>query len=67
MVDAGSQSSVPSIYAVGDVTDRIALTPVAIAEGHALADNLYGACPRQVSHDNVPSAVFTQPPSPRSG
>ena len=62
MVDAGSQSSVPSIYAVGDVTDRIALTPVAIAEGHALADTLYGARPRQVSHDNVPSAVFTQPP-----
>ena len=62
IVDAGSQSSVPSIYAVGDVTDRIALTPVAIAEGHALADTLYGARPRQVSHDNVPSAVFTQPP-----
>ena len=62
MVDAGSQSSVPSIYAVGDVTDRIALTPMAIAEGHALADTLYGARPRQVSHDNVPSAVFTQPP-----
>ena len=61
-VDAGSQSSVPSIYAVGDVTDRIALTPVAIAEGHALADTLYGGRPRQVSHDNVPSAVFTQPP-----
>ena len=62
MVDAGSQTSVPSIYAVGDVTDRIALTPVAIAEGHALADTLYGGRPRQVSHDNVPSAVFTQPP-----
>lgn len=61
-VDAGSQTSVPSIYAVGDVTDRIALTPVAIAEGHALADTLYGGRPRQVSHDNVPSAVFTQPP-----
>ena len=62
IVDAGSQSSVPSIYAVGDVTDRIALTPVAIAEGHALADTLYGGRPRQVSHENVPSAVFTQPP-----
>ena len=62
IVDAGSQTSVPSIYAVGDVTDRIALTPVAIAEGHALADTLYGGRPRQVSHDNVPSAVFTQPP-----
>lgn len=62
MVDANSQTSVPSIYAVGDVTDRIALTPVAIAEGHALADSLYGGRPRQVSHANVPSAVFTQPP-----
>ena len=62
IVDARSQSSVPSIYAVGDVTDRIALTPVAIAEGHALADTLYGGRPRQVSHENVPSAVFTQPP-----
>ena len=62
IVDAGSQSSVPSIYAVGDVTDRIALTPVAIAEGHALADTLYGGRPRQVSHEDVPSAVFTQPP-----
>ena len=62
IVDANSQTSVPSIHAVGDVTDRIALTPVAIAEGHALADSLYGGRPRQVSHDNVPSAVFTQPP-----
>ena len=62
IVDAHSKSSVPSIYAVGDVTDRIALTPVAIAEGHALADTLYGGRPRQVSHENVPSAVFTQPP-----
>ena len=62
IVDAGSQTSVPSIYAVGDVTDRIALTPVAIAEGHALADTLFGGRPRQASHDNVPSAVFTQPP-----
>ena len=47
MVDAGSQSSVPSIYAVGDVTDRIALTPVAIAEGHALADTL---TPGEIGH-----------------
>ena len=62
MVDAGSQSSVPSIYAVGDVTDRIALTPVAIAEGHAFADSIFGGRPRTVSHSNVPSAVFTQPP-----
>ena len=44
------------------MTDRIALTPVAIAEGHSLADSLFGGRPRQVSHHNVPSAVFTQPP-----
>lgn len=61
-VNASSRSEVPSIYAVGDVTDRVALTPVAIAEGHALADSLYGGRPRQVSHANIPSAVFTQPP-----
>ena len=62
IVDPDSRTSVASIYAVGDVTDRIALTPVAIAEGHALADSLFGGRPRQVSHHNVPSAVFTQPP-----
>ena len=62
IVDPNSRTSVASIYAVGDVTDRIALTPVAIAEGHALADSLFGGRPRQVSHHNVPSAVFTQPP-----
>ncbi|MEC8643627.1 MAG: glutathione-disulfide reductase [Pseudomonadota bacterium] len=61
-VDAGSGSKVASIYAVGDVTDRVALTPVAIAEGHALADSLFGGRPRQVTHANIPSAVFTQPP-----
>ena len=48
--------------AVGDVTDRVALTPVAIAEGHAFADSVFGRRPRQVSHANIPSAVFTQPP-----
>ena len=62
IVDPDSRTSVASIYAVGDATDRIALTPVAIAEGHALADSLFGGRPRQVSHHNVPSAVFTQPP-----
>ena len=62
IVDQVSRTSVDSIYAVGDVTDRIALTPVAIAEGHAVADSLFGGRPRQVSHHNVPSAVFTQPP-----
>jgi len=61
-VDASSRSEVASIYAVGDVTDRVALTPVAIAEGHALADSLFGGRPRRVTHANIPSAVFTQPP-----
>lgn len=62
IVDETSRSSVDSIYAVGDVTDRVNLTPVAIAEGHAFADSLYGGRPRTVSHANIPSAVFTQPP-----
>ena len=61
-VDTNSQTRASSIYAVGDVTDRVALTPVAIAEGHAFADSVFGANPRQVSHANIPSAVFTQPP-----
>ena len=61
-VDADSRSSVPSIYAVGDVTDRINLTPVAIAEGHAFADTLFGNKPRRIDHTNVASAVFSQPP-----
>ncbi len=60
-VDAWSQTAVPSIYAVGDVTDRINLTPVAIREGHAFADTVFGARPRQADHDLVASAVFTQP------
>ncbi|MGC6453367.1 MAG: glutathione-disulfide reductase [Candidatus Puniceispirillaceae bacterium] len=62
IVDESSKSSVESIYAVGDVTDRVNLTPVAIAEGHAFADSIYGGRPRTISHANIPSAVFTQPP-----
>lgn len=62
VVDESSRTSVPSIYAVGDVTDRINLTPVAIAEGHAFADSTYGRINRVASHDNVASAVFSQPP-----
>ena len=61
-VNAESATNIASIYAVGDVTDRINLTPVAIAEGHAFADSMFGRRPRIVSHANVPSAVFTQPP-----
>ena len=62
IVDEHSASSVESIYAVGDVTDRINLTPVAIAEGHAFADSMFGQNIRTISHDNVASAVFSQPP-----
>ncbi len=61
-VDAELRTSVPHIYAMGDVTDRVNLTPVATAEGHALADTLFGGKPRSVSLWNVPSAVFTTPP-----
>ncbi|MFM8661061.1 MAG: glutathione-disulfide reductase, partial [Cyanobium sp.] len=49
------------IYAVGDVTDRINLTPVAVDEGRAFADSVFGNAPRQVNHQLVASAVFTQP------
>ena len=62
MVNDDRQTTVPSIYAIGDVTDRINLTPVATAEGHALADTLYGGRPRHVDLDDVPTAVFCQPP-----
>ncbi|HTI00144.1 MAG TPA: glutathione-disulfide reductase [Acidisoma sp.] len=61
-VDAGSRTNVAHVYAIGDVTDRLNLTPVAIAEGHALADTLFGGQPREASHENVPTAVFSSPP-----
>jgi glutathione reductase (NADPH) len=61
-VDEQMRTTQPHIYALGDVTDRVNLTPVATAEGHALADTLFGANPRTVSLWNVPSAVFTTPP-----
>lgn len=60
-VDETSRSSVPSVYAIGDVTARIALTPVAIREGHAVADTLFGGNPWNADHANVPSAVFSEP------
>jgi glutathione reductase (NADPH) len=60
-VDDFSRSSVPSIYAVGDVTHRVNLTPVAIREGHAFADTVYGGKPTPVDHTNVPTAVFSEP------
>ena len=61
-VDANNGSSVPSIFAVGDVTDRVQLTPVAIREGHAFADTFFGNKPHQVDYDCIPSAVFSHPP-----
>ena len=61
-VDDDNKSSCDSIYAVGDVTDRIQLTPVAIREGQAFADTIFGNKPHRVDYDNVPSAVFSHPP-----
>ena len=62
LVDAFSQSSVPTIHAIGDVTDRVALTPVAIAEAHCLIDTLFKGQRRKMTYENIPSAVFSQPP-----
>ncbi len=62
LVDSNLRTSVPHIYAMGDVTDRLNLTPVATAEGHALADSLFGKHARTVSLQNVPTAVFSTPP-----
>ncbi|MBD3760674.1 glutathione-disulfide reductase [Sphingomonadaceae bacterium G21617-S1] len=62
IVDEDNRSSVPSIYAVGDVTDRVQLTPVAIREGQAFADTLFGGKPHRVDYANIPSAVFSNPP-----
>jgi glutathione reductase (NADPH) len=61
-VDADSRSTVENIYAVGDVTDRVQLTPVAIREGHAFADTVFGGKPWRVDHSCIPSAVFSHPP-----
>ena len=60
-VDAYSKTSVDHIYAVGDVTDRVALTPVAIREGHAFADTVFGGKDIKVDHGLIPTAVFSQP------
>jgi glutathione reductase (NADPH) len=61
IVDEWSQTAVPSIFAVGDVTDRVNLTPVAIREGHAFADTVFRGVPTRFNHGLIPSAVFTQP------
>jgi glutathione reductase (NADPH) len=62
IVDEFSQSCVESIYAIGDVTNRMNLTPVAIRDGHAFADTVYNDRPTPVDHSSVPSAVFSRPP-----
>ena len=62
VVDEDNRSSVPSIYAVGDVTNRIQLTPVAIREGQAFADTVFGNKPHRIDYANVPNAVFSSPP-----
>jgi glutathione reductase (NADPH) len=61
-VDEDNRTSVPSIFAVGDVTDRVQLTPVAIREGQAFADTFFGNKPRRVDYSCIPSAVFSHPP-----
>jgi glutathione reductase (NADPH) len=60
-VDAFSRTSVPNIYAIGDVTNRVNLTPVAIREGHAFADAVFGKRQVKVNHTDIPTAVFCQP------
>jgi len=62
VVDAWSRTSVPSVWAIGDVTDRIQLTPVAIHEAMALVRTLFGGVPTKPDHEDVASAVFSQPP-----
>lgn len=61
-VDVDNRTSAPVIYAVGDVTDRVQLTPVAIREGQAFADSLFGSKPTRVDYGCIPSAVFSHPP-----
>ncbi|WP_299874327.1 FAD-dependent oxidoreductase [uncultured Sulfitobacter sp.] len=61
VVNEYSQTAVPSIYAIGDVTNRVALTPVAIREGMAFVQTVFGGTPTAVDHDLIPSAIFTQP------
>jgi glutathione reductase (NADPH) len=61
-IDHDHRTNVPHIFAIGDVIERYALTPVAIAQGHALADLLFGNHPRTIDYDNVPTAIFSTPP-----
>lgn len=62
VVDEDNRSSVDSVFAVGDVTDRVQLTPVAIREGQAFADTFFGSKPTRVDYNCIPSAVFSHPP-----
>ena len=62
IVDDDNRSNIDSIYAVGDVTDRVQLTPIAIREGQAFADSVFGGKPSRVDYTNIPSAVFSHPP-----
>ena len=62
IVGDDNRSNIPSIYAVGDVINRVQLTPVAIREGHAFADSVFGGNPRTVDYRNIPTAVFANPP-----
>ena len=62
IVGDDNRSNIPSIYAVGDVTNRVQLTPVAIREGHAFADSVFGNNPRTVDYRTIPTAVFANPP-----
>ena len=62
IVDKNSRTNINSVYAIGDVTNKINLTPVALGEGHAFADREYGNKLRYFEYDNVPYAVFSQPP-----
>jgi glutathione reductase (NADPH) len=67
VVDEYSRSRVPHIFAVGDVTARVQLTPIAIREGHAVADTLFGDRPTRIVHELIPTAVFAQPPAAAIG
>ena len=62
VIDDAFKTSVENIYALGDVTNRVQLTPVALAEGMVLAENLFGAGGRGMDYDNIPTAVFSDPP-----
>jgi glutathione reductase (NADPH) len=67
VVDEYSRTNIPHVFAVGDVTMRVALTPVAIREGQAVADTLFGGRPTPIHHDHIPTAVFAQPPAATVG